>query len=80
MNWYTFKTRKDFDLWHKAVKEKLGYPLPGIDQNGNILGEPYTTDYTSVVKVAENDWRTISAEEHAEGLETSSNPNESNYA
>jgi hypothetical protein len=74
MNWYTFTSLEVFNAWHDALKIQLGYPLPSIDDNGNVIGEPYTTEYTSVVEVSANDWRTISAPEYAQGLEPSSKP------
>ena len=74
MKWYTFISKEAFDIWHEGIKALLGYPLPSFDKNGNEVGEPYTTEYTSVVKFADGDWRTISAEEYAEGLELSTKP------
>lgn len=74
MKWYKFASKETFDIWHESVKNELGYPLPSYDLDGNILGEPYTTEYTSVVKVSENDWRTISDPIYAEGLEPSEEP------
>jgi hypothetical protein len=68
MRWYKFQSQEDFDVWHEALKKQLGYPLPSYDINGNLVGEPYTTDYTSVVKIAENDFRTIIDQEYAQGL------------
>jgi hypothetical protein len=74
MEWYTFSSREAFDTWHEALKAELGYPLPSIDKEGNVIGEPYTTEYTSVVEVAPDDWRTIAHPEYAEGLEASTEP------
>jgi hypothetical protein len=74
MNWYTFTSREAFDTWHEALKAELGYPLPSIDDEGNVIGEPYTTEYTSVVEVGLNDWRTTASEQYAEGLELSTKP------
>lgn len=72
--WYSFNNVEDFNLWHEALKVKLGYPLPSIDEYGNILGEPYSTNYTSVVKVADNDYRAVIKEQYAEGLILSEKP------
>jgi hypothetical protein len=74
MNWYKFLSLEAFNAWHDALKIELGYPLPSVDSQGNVIGDPYTTEYTSVLKVSPNDWRTISAPEYAEGLEPSSKP------
>lgn len=74
MNWYKFTSLEAFNTWHEALKAELGYPLPSIDQDGNVIGEPFTTEYTSVVKVSDNDFRTIAKAEHAEGLEASTEP------
>lgn len=74
MKWYSFSSKEAFDTWHTELKNQLGYPLPSISQDGSILGEPYTVDYTSVLQVAENDWRTIVDEQYAEGLTESEAP------
>jgi hypothetical protein len=74
MNWYTFISKETFDTWHETLKAKLGYPLPSFDQEGQFVGEPYTTEYTSIVKYAEGDWRTIVDEEYAEDLVLSTEP------
>lgn len=74
MNWYTFTSKEAFDTWHEALKVELGYPLPSIDKEGNVIGEPYTTEYTSVVQVSQNDWRTIADPEYAQDLELSTKP------
>ena len=74
MNWYTFTSKEAFDTWHEELKTRLGYPLPSVDQEGNVIGEPYTTEYTSIVKYADNDWRTIIHEEYAKDLTISTEP------
>ena len=74
MEWYTFISKEAFDTWHEGLKALLGYPLPSVDKEGNVIGEPYTTEYTSVVEVAPDDWRTIADSQYAEGLEVSTEP------
>lgn len=74
MKWYSFTSKEAFDTWHEALKTELGYPLPSVDSEGNVLGEPFTTEYTSVIEVAADDWRTVIDEQYADGLTPSSAP------
>ena len=69
MNWYEWNTRADFDLWHNALCESLGYPLIGMNQ---ATGEPdpsaqMTVAYTQAIE-AEGKWIASVEAEHAEGL------------
>jgi hypothetical protein len=72
--WYTFDSLESFDSWHEALKIALGYPLPSIDSEGNVIGEPFSTDYTSVIKVTDNDFRAVVEDEYAKGLTLSEQP------
>jgi hypothetical protein len=72
--WYAFDSIESFNTWHDNLKSELGYPLPSIDSEGNIIGEPFSTDYTSVIKVADNDFRAVVEDEYAEGLTLSEQP------
>lgn len=74
VKYYTFASKEDFDLWHDEIKSLLGYPLPSVDIDGNVIGEPFTTDYTSIYRVADDDWRAIIDEQYAEGLTESEAP------
>jgi hypothetical protein len=73
-NWYSFDSIESFNAWHEALKAELGYPLPSIDQDGNIVGEPYSTEYTSAVKVSDNDFRAIVEDQYSDGLILSEKP------
>ena len=69
MNWYEWNTREDFDLWHNALCESLGYPLIGTNQ---ATGEPdptaqMTVAYTEAVEV-EGKWISSVEDKYAEGL------------
>jgi hypothetical protein len=72
--WYSFDSIESFNSWHEALKAELGYPLPSIDQDGNLIGEPYSTDYTSAIKVLDNDYRAIVEDQYADGLILSEKP------
>ncbi len=72
--WYTFDSLESFDSWHDQLKIALGYPLPSIDSQGNVIGEPFSTDYTSVIKVTDNDFRAVVEDEYAKGLTLSEQP------
>jgi len=72
--WYSFDSIESFQTWHEALKIQLGYPLPSIDQEGKIMGEPYSTEYTSVIKIADNDYRAVVEDQYAEGLTLSDRP------
>ena len=69
MNWYEWDTRADFDLWHDALCESLGYPLIGTNQ---ATGEPdptaqMTVAYTQAVEVEGKLIASVEVE-HATGL------------
>ena len=72
--WYTFDSIESFDSWHEALKIALSYPLPSIDSEGNVIGEPFSTDYTSVIKVTNTDFRAVVEDEYAKGLTLSEQP------
>lgn len=74
VKWYKFPSREAFDVWHNKVCIELGLPKPSVDIYGNIVGEPFTTSYTDVIEVAENDFRAQSEEKYAEGLTLSERP------
>jgi len=74
MNWYTFSSLEAFNTWHESIKVQLGYPLPSKDINGNIVGEPFTTDYTNPVVVSDTDVRAYIDEQYASNLTLSESP------
>jgi hypothetical protein len=48
MNWYEWDSLEDFNSWHEALCDQLGYPLTPVNQ---ATGEPdetaqKTTSYT----------------------------------
>lgn len=54
MDWYEWGTQADFNTWHEALCQQLGYPLASINQ---ATGEPdesaaMTTAYTTSQAVA----------------------------
>jgi len=69
MSYYEWNTRADFDLWHNALCESLGYPLIGTNQ---ATGEPdptaqMTIAYTQAIEV-EGKFIASVESEHAQGL------------
>jgi hypothetical protein len=49
MQWYEWNSQADFDTWHEALCQRLGYPLVSINQ---ATGQPdesaaMTTSYTT---------------------------------
>jgi len=69
VNWYEWNTREDFDLWHDALCESLGYPIIGSNQ---ATGQPdpsaqMTIAYTQAIEV-EGKWIATVEAEHADGL------------
>ena len=74
MPWYKFESKDAFNIWHEALKNELGYPLASVDQDGNEIGEPYTTDYTLSYEVADDDIRAMIEIEHGKGLTESKSP------
>ena len=69
MNWYAWNTRADFDLWHNALCESLGYPLIGTNQATGLPDSTaqMTVAYTTAVEVEGKFIASVEAE-HAEGL------------
>ena len=72
--WYSFDSIESFNSWHEALKTELGYPLPSLDQDGNLIGEPYSTDYTAAVKVSDNDYRAVVEDQYSDGLTLTDKP------
>jgi hypothetical protein len=56
---YQWTSRADFDTWHTVVCDALGIPHPNHNAaTGELdLNAQWTTAYTDVVKVADDDWR-----------------------
>lgn len=57
MNWYEWNTEADFNSWHTALNDQLGYPNQ----------ETGTYQYTEARPV-ENKWIALVDDEYAEGL------------
>jgi len=69
MDWYQWDTRADFDLWHNALCESLGYPLIGNNQ-ATGLPDPtaqMTVAYTQAIEVEGKFIASVEAV-HADGL------------
>jgi hypothetical protein len=69
VNWYEWNTRADFNLWHDALCESLGYPLIGTNQ---ATGEPdpmaqMTVAYTEAIEVKGKFIASVEAQ-YSEGL------------
>lgn len=59
MNWYTWNSQEEFNIWHEIVIHALNLPRVGVNA---LTGKPepekqQTTSYTSVMMVSETDWR-----------------------
>ena len=67
--WYEWNTKTEFDIWHDALCEELGYPLTGINQSTGLPDKnaQQTTDYTTVYEV-EGKWIAWVDSEYADGL------------
>jgi hypothetical protein len=72
--WYTFDSVASFNIWHEQLKSALNYPLPSIDAEGNVIGEPFTSNYTSIIKVSNDDFRAVVEDKYSDGLTLSSQP------
>lgn len=69
MNWYEWNTQEEFDAWHNALCNQLGYPLISVNQ---LTGEPdydaaKTTKYTSPLQVNNKIIATVE-DQYASGL------------
>jgi len=67
--WYEFNSQAEFDAWHDAICEILGYPLTPINQ---ATGEPdetaeKTTAYTTALEI-EGKYIAFIEEDYAKGL------------
>jgi len=53
MNWYEWNTQADFDTWHNALCDELGYPLTPVNQATGLPDEnaQKTIAYTSSILV-----------------------------
>lgn len=73
-NWYSWESQEAFDNWHTQVIAELGLPRVGVNAaTGQEQPEAqWTTSYTAVRKIENNDWRapveSEIAERFAEGL------------
>lgn len=68
--WAIFDSIESFELWHEAIKEKMGYPIYGENaETGEVDFDNPTTDYTSPV-IHKEDPRVIAwVGDENEGLE-----------
>ena len=57
--WYSWATLTAFTAWHDTVCAGLGIPHPGRNAATGEVDEAaqWTTAYTSVVEVTDDDWR-----------------------
>jgi hypothetical protein len=55
--WYEWNTKAEFDIWHNALCNQLGYPLTGINQSTGLPDDnaQQTTNYTNPYEV-EDKW------------------------
>jgi hypothetical protein len=78
--WYSWATLSAFTAWHHMVCVGLGIPHPGRNAATGEIDEAaqWTTAYTSVVEVADDDWRAWVADDIAatypDGLGAPSDP------
>jgi hypothetical protein len=56
--WAKFNTLEDFNIWHDAIKEELGIPLP----------DGITTAYTEPHLVEDGSYSAWVDQEYSEGL------------
>jgi hypothetical protein len=78
--WYRWPTLTAFNVWHDAICSDLHIPHPGRNAaTGEIDPDAqWTTAYTTVTEVADDDWRAWSDDDvaalHPELLGTPSEP------
>jgi len=67
--WYEWNTKAEFDLWHDALCNQLGYPLININQKTGLPDEnaQQTTDYTTAHEV-EGKWIAFVDSNYADDL------------
>ena len=69
MNWYQWNSQQEFNNWHKALCEQLGYPLVSANQATGELDQTavMTTAYTTSHEVGGKIIADV-ALEYADGL------------
>ena len=67
--WYEWDSQTEFDTWHNALCEQLGYPVTGVNQATGLPDEnaQKTTAYTNATQV-DNKWIAWVGSEYADGL------------
>jgi hypothetical protein len=67
--YYEWNTEEDFDLWHNALCDSLGYPLTPINQATGLPDETAqkVEKYTEGFEV-DGVWIALVEEQYAEGL------------
>jgi hypothetical protein len=67
--WYEWSTKGEFDIWHNALCDQLGYPLTGVNQSTGLPDEnaQKTTAYTNATKV-DDKWIAWVDSEYADEL------------
>ena len=69
MNWYEWNTQADFDTWHDALCDELGYPLTPVNQKTGLPDEDAqkTIAYTRSILIGDKAIAQVD-DEYADGL------------
>lgn len=67
--WYEWDTKTNFNSWHNALCDQLGFPIVGTNQaTGELDADAQQTiAYTKAFKV-NNKWIAMVEDEYADGL------------
>ena len=67
--WYEWNTQQDFELWHNALCNQLGFPIVGRNQATGELdaNAQQTVAYTKAFNVS-GKWIAMVEDEYADGL------------
>jgi hypothetical protein len=67
--WYEWNTKAEFDIWHDALCQQLGYPITGINQATGLPDEnaQKTTAYTNATQV-DDKWIAWVDSDYVDGL------------
>ena len=66
--WYKWDSLESFNTWHEAKKEELKYPLTSVDSDGLLDESIVTNEITSVLKIADGDFRALVEDDLNSGL------------
>lgn len=67
--WFEWNSEEEFNSWHEAICQELGYPLTSVNQETGLPDETAAkTEALTQVYSVEDKWIAYVEEIHADGL------------